>query len=108
MLAAGDAHLPLIRPRADDPDLQAAVKTITGLLPQVEPGVVEDLISGEDFRERLVGLVLAAKAGAGSYVPAMVASLADPRGLAIVPTLAALACLPARAERTRSPFPNGF
>jgi len=90
MKSVGGAYLPLVRPRAADPTVNDAISTILALVGQVESRTISDLIiaASGSWRETIVGLVLAAGAGPRAYVPAMLTSLAKPRGLAIVPTFA--------------------
>jgi len=107
MQRVGDAYLPFNRPDFADPTLRPAITRITALAPEVDAKLIAELIAeGESWRERLVGLVFAANSDLPAFVNPMIASLRDPRGLAIVPTCAAIAvalsqqaeCMPSQID----------
>ena len=90
MTETRDSYLKLNFPYLENLDCQQAVADILRIEPLADAGTVEGLLTFPDWRGRLVGHVLAVRKGARQFVPAMLDSLADPRGLAIVPTCAAL------------------
>jgi hypothetical protein len=67
------------------------------------------MITGASWRERLLGVCLAMAKRPATFIEAMLQSLRDPRGIAIVPACAALAVLARRGIFTMAPsFPEMF
>jgi len=90
MTEIGDAYVWLNIPDIDDADCQRNVGRILRVEPFADSKTVNDLIMFHDWRGRVVGHVLAIRKGPRNFAHAMIDSLASPRGLAVVPTGAAL------------------
>lgn len=91
-----DAYLCLIHPVLQDDACRKQIVSLVVLAPSVPDEFVASMITGESWRERLLGICLAMAKRSVSFVEPMVQSLRDPRGIAIVPTCAALAVLARR------------
>ncbi len=89
----GDLYLHLIHAPPDDPELQQRLAQVAYVVPLVKDELIASLITGESWRERLLGLYLGMARQTKSFAPAMLQSLKNCRGIAIVPTCAALAML---------------
>jgi len=90
MTAIGDSYLWLNIPDIEDSECRQKVENVIRVERLADAKTVEKLLTFEDWRERMVGHVLAIRKGPRQFVSAMLDSLAAPRGLAIVPTCAAL------------------
>lgn len=88
-----DAYLCLIHPVRQGDAYRREIAPIVALAPSVPDELVSAMISGSGWRERVTGICLAASKKSAVYIEAMLQSLRDPRGIAIVPTCAALAVL---------------
>ncbi len=69
---------------------------IIALASSVRDELVTSMITGASWRERLLGLSIAMAKRPVAFIQAMLQSLRDPRGIAIVPACAALAVLARR------------
>ncbi len=100
-----DAYLELVHPASEDYEHSQSIVTLLDLAPTVSDDVVSSMIAGPSWRERLLGLSIAMtkERQPASYIENMFQSLRDPRGLAIVPTAAALASLARRGAFTMTP-----
>ncbi|MEA1952133.1 MAG: hypothetical protein U9N87_12160 [Planctomycetota bacterium] len=90
MTEIGDAYLWLNIPDIDDVECRRDVGRILRVEPLADSNTVNDLVTFHDWRGRMVGHVLAIRKGPRKFARAMIDSLANPHGLAIVPTCAAL------------------
>ena len=90
MTELGDSYLWLNIPDIVDPECRQKVENILDAEPLTDSATVEELLTFEDWRERVVGHVLAVRKGPRQFASAMLGSLAAPCGLATVPTCAAL------------------
>lgn len=88
-----DAYLCLIHPIRDAGAYRQDLAPILTLAPSVPDALVTAMITGVSWRERLLGLCMAMAQQPTTFVGAMFQSLSDPRGIAMVPTCAALAVL---------------
>ena len=100
MKQTGDAYLLLNDlENLDNEELSSVLKKIRLLLEQVSPSKISAFIRHEDWRPRLIGIFLVLLSQNGQqFVPDLIESLADPRGLTIVPACAALTRLISRAQ----------
>ena len=92
----GDAYLCLIHPIQRDDTYRQEISPIIALASSAPDELVAAMITGASWRERLLGLCLAMAKRPATFIEAMLRSLHDPRGIAIVPTCAALAVLARR------------
>jgi hypothetical protein len=90
---SGYAYLRLIHPALQDHACHKALETVVTLSPLVPHEIITKLILGVSWRERLVGVSLAATKQSALFIEPMLQSLRDPRGISIVPICAALAVL---------------
>jgi len=81
----GDAYLSLIHPDIEEMDSIGALDIILKLGQEVNPQFIGELIDGESWRERLIGLALAARNKEWHLGEVASRSLLDPRGISIVP-----------------------
>src|SRR5262245_12995936 len=87
------AYLCLIHPVERDGTFKKEITSVVSLAPSVTDEIVAAMITRSSWRERLLGLCMAMSKKSGAFAEAMMKSLQDPRGIAIVPTCAALAVL---------------
>lgn len=90
------AYLCLIHPIRRDDTYRKEIALVVVLAASVPDELVAAMITGASWRERLLGLCLAMAKRPATFVEAMLQSLRDPRGIAIVPTCAVLAVLARR------------
>ncbi len=90
MTEIGNSYLWLNIPDIEDSECRQKVEDILRVEPLVGSQTVNELLTFEDWRGRMIGHVFAVQKGPQQFISAMLDSLADPRGLAIVPTCAAL------------------
>ncbi len=90
MTEIGGSYLWLNIPDIEDSECRQEVENILCVERLATARTVAELLTFTDWRERLVGHVLAVRKGPRQFASAMLDSLADPRGYAIVPTCAAL------------------
>ena len=90
------AYLCLIHPIRRDDTYRQEIASVVLLASSVPDELVAAMITGASWRERLLGLCLAMAKRPGKFIEAMLQSLRDPRGIAIVPACAALAVLARR------------
>ena len=78
------------------------IASVLSIAPSVPDEIVERMLSGISWRERLLGLCIAMsmREQPPAYAERMTQSLGDPRCFAIVPTAAALALLAGRGTFT--------
>ncbi len=88
-----DAYLCLIYPIREDDSYRQELAPVMALAQSVPDELVVALITGASWRERLLGLCMAMARQSTTFVGAMLQSLRDPRGIAVVPVCAALAVL---------------
>jgi hypothetical protein len=86
----GRGYPSFLRPDTFDPENVQAVQRLRRVASTIDDDTVSRLINGQSWRERLVGLYLAAMRGADRFSASIIQSLRDPRGLAIVPACAAI------------------
>jgi hypothetical protein len=65
--------------------------------------LIVTMITGASWRERLLGLYIAMAKQPATFIEAILQSLRDPRGIAIVPACAALAVLARRGTFVMAP-----
>ncbi len=99
------AYLCLIRPRCQDDAWRREIAPVVALAPSVPDELVATMITGGSWRERLLALCLAMARRPLRFTEAMLQSLRDPRGIAIVPVCAALTVL---ARRGTFAMPQSF
>ena len=87
------AYLCLIHPVRSNDTYRKEIAPAIALAPSVADELLAAMITSAGWRERLLGICIAMSKKSGVFVEAMVQSLRDPRGIAIVPTCAALAVL---------------
>jgi hypothetical protein len=87
------AYLCLIHPIRRDETYRQEIAPMVALAPSVPDELVAAMITGASWRERLPGLCLAMAKRPGTFIEAMLQSLREPRGIAIVPACAALGVL---------------
>ena len=92
----GEAYLCLIHPVLQDDAYRREIASVIELAPSVPDELITAMISGPSWRERLIGFCMAMSKQPATFTEAMVQSLRDPRGIAIVPACAALAVLARR------------
>jgi hypothetical protein len=91
MRRVGLAYLPLIG-MPDGPTRRSAIGEILAVEPEVDTELISSLIGkGISWRERLVGLVLAAHSDITLFIRPMMDSLRDPRVIGMGLTFAAMA-----------------
>ncbi|MBK8036030.1 MAG: hypothetical protein IPK22_02680 [Verrucomicrobiaceae bacterium] len=100
-----DAYLSLIHPVVSDDAYRQQIAPIITLAPCVSEYLVAEMITGESWRERLVGIFMAMARPPASLIEPLMQSLRDPRGISIVPACAALAVL---ARRGLFTMPEAF
>lgn len=89
LAATGDAYLALVHLEEGVAD---AIPRISACRDRVSDALIDELLCAElSWRERLLGVSLASMRGADQFFDSLVTSLYRPRGIAIVPTAAALA-----------------
>jgi hypothetical protein len=91
-----DAYLCLIHPNRKGKQYRHEIAPVIALAPSVPEQLVAAMIVGASWRERLLGLVMAMSGCPAGFIDAMLQSLRDPRGIAIVPACAAQAVLARR------------
>jgi hypothetical protein len=91
-----DAYLCLVHPVLQDDTCRREIASVVALAPSVPDNVVATMITGESWRERLLGICIAMAKRPESFGEPMLQSLRDPRGIAIVPVCAALAVVARR------------
>ena len=89
----GDAYLHLIHPVRSENRYRLDVAPVLAIAGSVPDDLISNLIGGPSWRERLLGLCIGMHRRPNPFVQPMLRSLADPRGISIVPTCAALAVL---------------
>ena len=67
-------------------DPRPAKKTIIALASECDDQLTVALLTGDSWRERLYGLVLACHKGIAPFFPDVVRSILDARGISLVPT----------------------
>src|ERR1041384_7836567 len=87
---AAGVHLLFIRPDLASREDRQRIVDFLRCAPLVSKTVVEKLIRWDDWRPRLLGFALAVRKKPEAFVNAIVVSLQNPRGLAIVPGCAAI------------------
>src|SRR6185503_5429824 len=103
------AYLCLIHPIRRDDTFQREIAPVVALASSVPDELVASMITGASWRGRLLGLCLAMAKRPATFIEAMLESLRDPRGIAIVPACAALAVLARRGIFMMAPsFPEMF
>ncbi|MDB6028230.1 MAG: hypothetical protein JWM68_4453 [Verrucomicrobiales bacterium] len=104
-----DSYLYLVHPEIHDESFQKGIKTILSLAPLVSDDLIVSMITGASWGERLVGLCLGLTKQPQGWMEAIVKSLRDPRGIAIVPACATLAVLGREGSfKIESSFAEGF
>ena len=88
-----DAYLCLIHPIRQGDAYRQEIAPVIALTPSVPDELVAAMITSRDWRPRLLGLCLAMAKRPATFTEAMLQSLRDPRGIAIVPACAALTVL---------------
>lgn len=88
-----DAYLALVHPVCRDDLYRQDIAPVVELGPSVPDDLIASMITGPSWRARLLGICLAMAKRPGTFIEPLVRSLQDPRGIAIVPTCAALAVL---------------
>jgi hypothetical protein len=83
-------YIYLLRPDVEREEIRAAGRSVRALAPVVPAATTRELLNGTSWRERLVGLAIGVIQGPGQFTGDIVDSLRSPRGLAIVPSAAAL------------------
>src|SRR3954452_21159662 len=91
-----DAYLCLIHPMRRDDIYRQEIASVITLASSVPDELVVTMITAAGWRERLLGLCLAMAKRPVTFTEAMLQSLRDPHGIAIVPVCAALAVLARR------------
>src|SRR6266498_4006131 len=94
------AYLCLIHPILRDDTYRQEIAPVVALASSVPDELVAAMITGAPWRERLLGLCIAMAKRPATFIEAMLQSLRDPRGIAIVPACAALAVLARRGVFT--------
>ena len=94
------AYLCLIHPIRRDDTYRQEIAQVVALASSVPDELVAAMITGASWRERLLGLCIAMAKRPATFIEAMLQSLRDPRGIAIVPACAALAVLARRGAFT--------
>ena len=89
----GGAYLCLMHPGRFEDDCQYWIDRLSALGPSVPDDLVAGLIAGASWRERLIGLYLAASRAPHAFVQPALESLSSPRGISLVPACAFLAVL---------------
>ena len=97
------AYLCLIHPIRRDDSYRQEIAAVIALGSAVPDELVAAMITGASWRERLLGVCLAMAKRPATFIEAMLQSLRDPRGIAIVPACAALAVLARRGIFTMAP-----
>src|SRR3954451_5476256 len=83
------AYLCLVHPVRAGGRYRQEVAPVLALVPSVPDQVVASLLAGASWRERLLGLcAVVAKGRPEAFVEAVLRSLREPRGFAIVPACA--------------------
>lgn len=88
-----DAYLCLIHPVRTGDAYRREIAPLVAVAPSVPDELVSAMIASSGWRERLVGICLAATKPSPTFAVALSQSLQDPRGVAIVPACASLAVL---------------
>jgi len=88
-----DAYLGLIHPKRRDDAYRQEIAPVIALASSVPDDLIVAMITATGWRERLLGLCLAMAKRPSTFTDAMLQTLRDPRGIAIVPVCAALAVL---------------
>ena len=97
------AYLCLIHPIRRDDTYRQEIAPVVALASSVPDELVAAMITCASWRERLLGLCIAMAKRPATLIEAMLQSLRDPRGIAIVPACAALAVLARRGTFTMAP-----
>ena len=97
-----DAYLCLVHPIRRDDTYRREIAPVIDLASSAPDELVASMITGAGWRERLLGLCLAMAKQPATFIDAMLQSLRDPRGIAIVPACAALGVLARRGIFTMS------
>jgi hypothetical protein len=92
----GQAYLCLIHPVRTGSTYRQEIAPVIALSPLVPDEVVAGMIVGSSWRERLLGICMGMAKHPTDFVDPMLRSLRDLRGIAIVPSCAALAVLSRR------------
>jgi len=104
-----DAYLCLIHPNRRDDAYRQEIASVIALASFVPDELIVTMITAAGWRERLLSLCLAMAKRPVTFIEAMLHSLRDPRGIAIVPVCAALAVLARRGTFTMAQsFPEMF
>lgn len=92
------AYIGLLHPLDKNEEFGGYVKTLIALAPKVSNEVIQAMLAGSSWRERLLGncMAMTREDVPESFVENMLQSLRDPRCLSVVPTCAALALLAQR------------
>jgi hypothetical protein len=96
------AYLSLIHPVLQGNVYREDIAPIITLAPKVPDRLVTSMIVGVSWRERLIGFCMAMTTKPETFIQAVLQSLKDPRGIAIVPACAMLAVLARQGAFTMS------
>lgn len=99
------AYIGLLHPLDKNEEFGGYVETLINLAPKTSNEVIQAMLAGSSWRERLLGncMAMTRQNVPESFVASMLQSLRDPRGLSIVPTCAALALLAQRGVFKMTP-----
>ncbi|MCI0642249.1 MAG: hypothetical protein L0Y72_04270 [Gemmataceae bacterium] len=103
------AYLCLIHPRREGGQYPQEMNALIALAPSVSDQLVDSLLDGSSWRERLLGLCLAMAKRPAAFIELILQSLREPLGIAIVPACAVLGILARHGAFTMQPtFANEF
>lgn len=84
--ATGDAYISLIHPRLSEDDFWKKIDQILAVESEASPREIKELINGWSWRERLIGLALAARGKHWEYGEVVCDALLEPKGISLVPS----------------------